>query len=85
MESLLPSLSGLQRRRWIYLPGSAPQEVVELYAQAFRDIIASLTSWTRWRRTGCLFNYTQLTGAAGKSASDHGETKSLPRSKSLRS
>jgi tripartite-type tricarboxylate transporter receptor subunit TctC len=73
-------ISGFAAQKMVYLPGSAPQEVVDMYAQAFRDIIARPDFL---ELAGAeLGVYPQLTGAAGKSASDQA-TQVTPEAKAF--
>lgn len=73
-------ISGFAAQKMVYLPGSAPQEVVDMYAQAFRDIIARPDFMQL--AAAELGVYPQLTGEAGKSASDQA-TKVTPEAKAF--
>jgi hypothetical protein len=61
-------ISGFGAQKMVYLPGTASPEVVAMYEQAFRDILARPDFLTMAGEE--LGVYPQLTGDAGRSASD---------------
>jgi tripartite-type tricarboxylate transporter receptor subunit TctC len=61
-------VSGFAAQKMVYLPGTASAEVVAMYEQAFRDIIAR-PDFVELAAAE-LGVYPQLTGNAGRSASD---------------
>ena len=61
-------ISGFAAQKMVYLPGNAPQEVVDMYTQAFRDIVAR-PDFVELAATE-LGDYPQLTGDGARSASD---------------
>lgn len=61
-------ISGFAAQKLVYLPGSAPQEVVDAYTEAFNAIIAR-EDFAELAEAE-LGVYPQLTGAAAQSASD---------------
>jgi tripartite-type tricarboxylate transporter receptor subunit TctC len=68
-------ISGFAAQKMVYLPKTAPQEVVDMYTQAFRDIVARPDFAAL--AAAELGVYPQLTGDAGRSASDQA-TKVTP-------
>jgi tripartite-type tricarboxylate transporter receptor subunit TctC len=71
-------ISGFAAQKMVYLPNAAPQEVVDMYTQAFRDIVARPDFVALAEAE--LGAYPQLTGDAGRSASDQA-TKVAPESR----